>query len=527
MADSIPKIPVSMGYNQLKNEAMKDLMDILKGRENIPLKPSVQVKSNTNKNAVEQGNDIKGTVQNSYKTSPPNKDVLVQTLKQIVEGYQINDKDSLFLKADNISQELQEQHNSTIKFKGEFFNFLRNVLQQHSGNKSIENAVVDVLRGYITLTNKANLQNNLSEHLNQLVQMLTQKGQATSPQVNEIKQLIQQNQSVNELKNLTPILKEISIQNTKDPEIMSVISKATEIIEKIQALEKKDVSLHKSLKRLLDQLPDSKLAERFKNFNQKFEQLFFIQENHGVERTEAQPKTVVDKIVAMFIKAGSIAELKTDTIESNLAKALVMNKTDEQNKSEPLKQLINHQISKENTIETTESKNILEKILLKLTDKSKQLPDNEGINRLAETFLKGMTATQSSKQPLLHFLLPIRFEDTQAMGEIWIDPNDQEEGENNQNGKSSTHMFLTLNIEQVGNFELDILLDGKTVDIQLYCPSSVIEQFSDSERQIPQIVEKTGLHLNRFEITLAKKNRQLEEIFPNSFKKRMGVNVKA
>ncbi len=508
MTNSIPRIPVSVGYNQLKNEAMKDLMDILKGTQNMPLKNTVQIKSNeTRNNALESNYGKDGTQAPVKHQQAPNKDVLIQTLKQIVEGYQINDQGNLFLKTNNIPKELLNQHDKTIEFKGEFFNFLRNITQQHSGSKTIENAVADVLRAYVALTSKTKHENKIAENIDQLIQLLSsKKSDSPNSQINELKQLLQENQSGNELKNLLPLLKEMAGQYSKEPKIMAVMNKIAESYGKIQALEDQGFSLHKSLKHLLEQLPDSKFAAHFKEWDHKFEQLFSLQENQGQNDLFQQPKTVMDKIIAMFIKTG--------TIEDGADNEKIM-------------EWLTSQFDKDTMIESSESKNTLEKILSKLMDKSQQLSDKEGLNTLTETFLKGMTASQAGKHPLLHFLLPIKFEDVQAMGEIWIDPNDQKDGEDDNHDKSSTHMFLTLNVEQVGSFELDILLSGKSIDIQLYCPPSMIHQFSDSGHQISQIIQRSGLHLNTFDMTLAKKNRRLNEIFPDSFEKRMGVNVKA
>lgn len=504
MTNSIPKTPVSMGYYRLRNAAMKDLMDIFKGTQSESLKNLNHVKNEGNKNTILENKYNQESIQTPVKQPPT--DILIQTIKKIVDNYQINDRGNFYLNTNNISQELQEQHDSTIKFKGEFFDFLRNVLQQHTGDKATESAVVNVLRAYVTLTSKTKFQNILLENMGKLIENLS------SQQVSEIKQMIQDNQFGNDFKKLLLLLKPIATGDNKSPDIMASMTKITEAYEKIQSLEGNKFSLHESLKNLLEALPDTELGKQFKEWNHKFEQLFLLQENQEQENPFTQPKTVIDKIIAAFINEGSKIEDEAHTLESILTKALTTNKSD------LLATNQNENIS--------ESNNILEKILQELTDKSKQISDKEGINALTEAFLKGMTASQVSKHPLLHFLLPIKFEDIQAMSEIWIDPNDQENGEGKGN-ESSTHMFLTLNVEHIGNFELEILLTGKNIDIQLSCPTSTIERFEDSDSKISQIVQNSGFHLNRLDITQTKKNRQLNEIFPESFEKRMGVNAKA
>lgn len=568
MTNSIPKIPVSMGYQQLKNAAMKDLMDIFKGTENMPLKDSVQVANKEAKQTLQSENgknNVRGLIKHQHI---PNKDVLIQTLKQIVEGFQINDSGSLFLKTNDIPKELIDQYNSSIEFKGEFFNFLRNILQQHGDNKPIESAVADVLRAYISLNSKTKHENRIAENLDQLVKFLSSsKGESSNLHINELKQLSQENQPENQLKNLLPILKGIALEHSNDSKVMAIMDKITESYGKLQTLQDQESSLHKSLKNLLNHLPDSKLSDHFKEWNHKFEQLFSLQENQGQNTQIQQPKAVIDKIMALFIKTGTIEDGADylDTVFTKLGKALredakgasetpnIENKAMQEEDSETketalVKALLNNkngqtkltidqkeqiikwlatQPNKDITSEPTDERNTIEKVLSKIMDKSQQLLDKEGLKGLTETFLKGMTATQNSKQPLLHFFLPIEFEDMQAMGEIWIDPNEQESGEGYNDDAKHTHMYLTLNVELVGNFELDILLSGQSIDIQFFCPPTFMDVFSDSSQRISEIVQRSGLHLNTFLINTTEKNRPLNDIFPDSFEKRMGVNVKA
>lgn len=88
-----------------------------------------------------------------------------------------------------------------------------------------------------------------------------------------------------------------------------------------------------------------------------------------------------------------------------------------------------------------------------------------------EKIVHSLLSSPCNFTPLLHFVLPVQYQDMQSFAEIWINTNGEEDDRDRPpSGKSAIHMLLAFEIESVGRFELELFVREKVIDFSLYCP---------------------------------------------------------
>ncbi len=284
----------------------------------------------------------------------------------------------LLILPESIPYEIKNQHQYTNLFKGEFFDLLRSILKNNPHNERVENAVVQILKEYISESSNTNIEKNMKLSLIELSKIL---------------------------------------QKTQNKKTMGEIRRFIKLLDEGHSFIRKPI------------LGDSE-----------------------------KETVVIGKILSF--------------IEDHIDKA------------------------------------------------------NNLFKSASEQILKVILAGQSMKSPMLHFVLPIKYEDISGFGELWVDSNSENE-EEPKTVEKSIRMLLIIDITSMGRFEIDIFFEGKKLDTHVYCPPSLVNEFFDLEEIIRNAASKAGLHSNRVQVMVLKQARILREVFPNSHERRDGINVKA
>ncbi len=153
--------------------------------------------------------------------------------------------------------------------------------------------------------------------------------------------------------------------------------------------------------------------------------------------------------------------------------------------------------------------------------------NEESLNSAAKTdaVLQSLLSSPCNFTPLLHFIVPMQFEDLNAFSEIWINPEHGPVG-SESDGKSGTHLLMVIDIEGSGRFEAEFFVADKTVDFLLLTPAGLENSYAPLSKAVPKILAHTDYKAGQMRVEPLTRPRSLMDVFKNLPYKRMGVDVK-
>ena len=84
--------------------------------------------------------------------------------------------------------------------------------------------------------------------------------------------------------------------------------------------------------------------------------------------------------------------------------------------------------------------------------------------------LHSLLSSPCNFTPLLHFILPVQYDDTRSFAELWINPESDESDMPEDAGSGGMHILMVIDVDTVGRFEAEFYVYNNTVDFNLYCP---------------------------------------------------------
>ncbi|MCR4628857.1 MAG: hypothetical protein K5760_04600 [Clostridium sp.] len=140
----------------------------------------------------------------------------------------------------------------------------------------------------------------------------------------------------------------------------------------------------------------------------------------------------------------------------------------------------------------------------------------------AQQVMKHLLMNQSVYMPLLHMLVPFRYQDKNVVSEMWIDPDAHRDKNSDGSGKK---IFVKFTIQKVGSFELVAYMEKGALDMQLFVPGTLEEQYSNVNRQVSEIVKRNGLRINSLQVAEKVRDLRVDQVFPEIREKERGINV--
>ncbi|GHV49369.1 hypothetical protein FACS189499_10400 [Clostridia bacterium] len=123
--------------------------------------------------------------------------------------------------------------------------------------------------------------------------------------------------------------------------------------------------------------------------------------------------------------------------------------------------------------------------------------------------------------------MPLQAGGTRAFGELWVD-NDEKERGNNGNGEGIAkryHLFLTFDIETIGRFEVNIASSDNDVNIAVMHPKSFVDKVPAIQRKVTRIAANAGYNTKTFQTAVLDRPHNLMQVFPDIMERRKGFNV--
>jgi len=371
-----------------------------------------------------------------------------------------------------LAVDLKNQVQTSQPYQGALFEALSLILKQNKNDSAVKNAVADVLRVFSALQQLPRTAETVSSHLSHLSRLLAAEDDPLA---------------ADRLQRLILLSEAISRKSTVPP-----ANQATDLADGSNqpAAAKELVALSHALLQSFKSLAE-------KNRPSSPEQRLIQGAEKALRRLEV--------LASAADLPQTLARLAKVLGESPQAVALLQNSLAE-------------------TAMTPPVKTSLEQVLSLIAFAAEQNRSNENILALCDQSLRSIAGSLDSRIPLLYGLLPPLPGQAEALGELWIDPEDEGQGIFSRPG---VRLLLSLEVTEIGHLEVEIKLQDKQVSTRFLCPPEHLASFAGFGETLGAAVAESGLTMGRLQVLPLSQPRRLDKIFEKNVAGRSGLNARA
>lgn len=398
-------------------------------------------------------------------------------LKEIVDILPLNNStqteemqqllDNLVLKPEEIAGEMMRQEDISTIFKGGFFDILRTLISQNTEKNQVQPDEAMQFRDAV-----ANL----------------------------LKALNNDSSKADIFKSVENNLEYLKEQVYASP-------KLTEELEKV-------ITDIKDFAKMTEGLENTKGMEQ--TFGQLKSQMFSV---FGDVEKSILYSDELAKTMSMTTYNLSRVSMSEDGVTEAFAKllGLIENDTDKENLTHGLlKFLDDKKLASE-----SKTMNALTEILEKQVENPQlKMLNSDSMNKIIQSLL----SSPCNFTPLLHYVIPVEYENVQASAEMWINPDGQEDMAE-PTDKKCTHMLIVFEIEDIGKFETELFVQDKNIDLNILCPKEYSDFYRNKLRDLRKDLSFSDYRLKNINVDKLEKPRSLIEVFKSLPLRRTGVNV--
>ncbi len=330
-----------------------------------------------------------------------------------------------------------------------------------------------------------------------------------------LREAIQQNPNQDELKEATvSFLKSLTLYYNRQEALGAVGNSLKYLADSLSSSK----TLSQKLMTLAQQFTAEELPKSFRDLRQ--EALSTL--NEVQESVLFSAKS--EKIVKMIIYNLSRYNDNQDFLRESVSKVLLQLHGDDSR--ERFLNLLEEFLTTEKRPEPHESSAMgaLTRILERQTENEELMSMN---SERMEKIIYSLLSSPCNFTPLLHFVLPVQFENMNSFAEIWINlDGEQDERDRPADGTPTTHMLLSFEIDSLGRFELELYVRDKVIDFSLFCPPAYAKAFASTERDLRSCAGDSGYKIGEIRVDRLKRPRSLMDVFRSLPYKRTGVDVK-
>ena len=145
------------------------------------------------------------------------------------------------------------------------------------------------------------------------------------------------------------------------------------------------------------------------------------------------------------------------------------------------------------------------------------------INNIAQNILFNMLQNESPMMALIHFTIPFRYLDENTYGEFFVD---KECKERRGDAKDAKNIFFTIQSDKYGNFEVDLLVKDKKIDLDIRCPEELLNTIKEVKGRWRDMIEEQGYRLNNYMVGPYQESQPILLRFPKLAARKVGIDVK-
>ena len=158
-----------------------------------------------------------------------------------------------------------------------------------------------------------------------------------------------------------------------------------------------------------------------------------------------------------------------------------------------------------------------------LLSKALEKGSPEKISRVAHSLLNYIVQNESPVLPFVYFMIPIKFMNENVYGEFLVDKECK-----NRRGqaKEATNIFFTIQSDEFGNFEVDLLAKDRSIELDIKCPPALTDVIRNNKTGLRGIIEEKGYRLLNYNVSVFQEGQTLLERFPELSSRKVGIDVK-
>lgn len=420
--------------------------------------------------------------------------------------------DRIFVKPQEMLSELLTREKGATIFSGEFFDSLR-MLAKLEGQPRLKEAVVSILKHFDCYVNQ---ENSLKAIIKQGENLLRKLPKA------EAQVIRQQIEDLDTMVKLSSMTRQNAITSQRTVEKLDVmigedkaVQTKTSVLD-LDSIIKLDKESQAEIKAYLKNqlIPElGKVAKRHQGSEKIYNQVMSIVHNI-VRYDKAEPRLLEEAVFQLGDNLKPLTNLLDDDIVE-MKKLVFDNAIQEQELAE--KQAVEKKTMEKFGIDS--EKKDLASLLSSALDKSGPAK----INSVAQNLLLNMIQSESPIVPLLHFMIPFRYMDENTYGEFFVDKDCKER---KGNAKSAKNIFFTIQSDKYGNFEVDLLVKDKQIDLDIRCPDILVNPVKDTRAKWKGIIEEQGFRLANYQVGVYQESQTILQRFPGLAVKKVGIDVK-
>lgn len=138
--------------------------------------------------------------------------------------------------------------------------------------------------------------------------------------------------------------------------------------------------------------------------------------------------------------------------------------------------------------------------------------------------MNAMLKQESVYLPLLHLMVPARFEGGTMLSELWVDPDAH--GHGGTDKERSIQMLMKLDIRNLGTVELVIGYQDRKVDMRVLYPPALRGREKEIASAVGAIAVQNGMTPGNLEMEERRRPLLLPEVFPKIRRRKDAVNVR-
>ena len=145
-----------------------------------------------------------------------------------------------------------------------------------------------------------------------------------------------------------------------------------------------------------------------------------------------------------------------------------------------------------------------------------------------QAVMKNMLLNESVYMPVMHMVIPFRYQNQNVTSELWVDPDAGKKDATDQQGTSGKlKLFLKFHMDRLGDFDMIIYLkDRKDMDMQLFVPEKLPVRTSQITKSVNDILTGNGFDVTNLAVKQRAREISVEEVFPEIYEKENSINVR-
>ena len=196
---------------------------------------------------------------------------------------------------------------------------------------------------------------------------------------------------------------------------------------------------------------------------------------------------------------------------------------DNEEEKENLTNLLLGFLEQNDHVSQSKTMNALTEILRKQSENPDlKMLGSDSMNKIIQSLL----SSPCNFTPLLHYVIPVQYEDLSSSAEMWINPD----GENDLpggsgSGRKLTHMLFVFEIADIGKFETEMWVEDKNITLSILCPEQYADFYKDKIKSIREDLSFSDYKFKEIGVDKLKEPRSLIEVFKSLPERRTGINV--